>query len=349
MKFMFQSQRKNVFISYSHADAEWLKRLKVHLKPLEREGAIDLWSDEKIHAGLNWKEEISKALKEATVAVLLISADFLASDFIINDELPPLLAAAKKEATVILPVIVGHSSFMENKSLFLYQTINSPDKPVEGMTKADQNAVFYNLYKTILSILGRQEEKDSQDAYIEPERRVQAEDSGSGRTVSRKLRFQAIEDLDKDEVTIMIKEKGFFDVTINSSASGFSNQFELQQGGKVVYDHATCLMWQQSGSENVTGYKKVKSYINALNRQNFAGYSDWRLPTLEEAMSLMKSIKNDNDLHIDSRFDNKQRICTSDYTPRPWLGVSRPWAVYFDTGSCYNNNFYYNIYVRAVR
>ena len=114
---MTQSQRKNVFISYSHADKQWLDRLKVHLKPLEQKGAIDLWSDEKIHTGSNWKKEIKKALEEATVAVLLISADFLASDFIVNDELPPLLAAAKKEDTVILPVIVGHSSFMENESL----------------------------------------------------------------------------------------------------------------------------------------------------------------------------------------------------------------------------------------
>lgn len=50
--------RRKVFISYSHADAKWLERLRVHLKPLEREGIIELWVDTKIQAGMRWKEEI---------------------------------------------------------------------------------------------------------------------------------------------------------------------------------------------------------------------------------------------------------------------------------------------------
>lgn len=114
---MTQSQKTNVFVSYSHVDKQWLERLRVHLKPLERKGKIDLWSDKKIDPGKKRKEEIARALKESVVAVLLISADFLASEFIDSDELPPLLAAAAKEDTVILPVIIGHSSFTENESL----------------------------------------------------------------------------------------------------------------------------------------------------------------------------------------------------------------------------------------
>lgn len=226
---MTQSQRKSVFISYSHTDKQWLARLKVHLKPLEREGVIDLWSDEKIHAGLKWKDEIKKALKEAVVAVLLISADFLASDFIDNDELPPLLAAAEKEDTVILPVIVGYSSFLENESLSKYQSVNPPEKPLEGMTKVEQDAVFYHVYKSISQILRGQA---ATKAGIEPVANMRPKEPISETVSKIKLRSRPVKDLTDDAAEIMVQDKGFFDSSRNKSASGFPNEYDVQKGGQ---------------------------------------------------------------------------------------------------------------------
>src|SRR5688500_7371659 len=101
------SPRPTVFISYSHADKEWLERLKRHLKPLVREGRVDCWDDTHIRPGDDWKQEIRNALDAAQVAVLLISADFFASDFIDENELPSLLAAAQAKGVRILPVILS--------------------------------------------------------------------------------------------------------------------------------------------------------------------------------------------------------------------------------------------------
>ena len=134
--------RTKVFISYSHADKEWLDRLKRHLKPLVREGNLDCWDDTHIQPGNDWQQEIRNALDTAQVAVLLISANFFASDFIATDELPPLLAAAQAEGVLILPVIISASRFGRTPSLARFQAVNPPDRPLTKMPPAEQEDVL---------------------------------------------------------------------------------------------------------------------------------------------------------------------------------------------------------------
>lgn len=151
--------RTKVFISYSHKDKAWLERLHVHLRPLERDGRVEHWDDTRIKAGGRWREEIAEALTTTKVAVLLVSADFLASDFIVTEELPPLLSAAKKEGAVILPVILNHSRFMSFASLSQFQAVNDPLKPLAALKKAEPEAVFVKVSEVIENCL-----KNSQGA-----------------------------------------------------------------------------------------------------------------------------------------------------------------------------------------
>src|SRR3954466_183282 len=139
------STRTKVFISYSHADKEWLDRLQRHLKPLVREGRLECWDDTHIRPGDDWKQEIQNALDIAQVAVLLISANFFASDFIDENELPPLLAAAEAKGVRILPVIISASRFARNPSLNRFQAVNSPDRPLSEMLSAEQEKVLDRL------------------------------------------------------------------------------------------------------------------------------------------------------------------------------------------------------------
>ena len=141
--------RRSIFISYSHADEYWLERLKIHLRPLEREGEIEYWDDTKIRPGALWRDEIRTAIEKSRVAVLLISADFLASEFISANELPPLLEAAAAEGAVILPVLVSPCRFMKTPSLSRFQSVNAPSEPLIGISRAQSEATLVKVIDAV--------------------------------------------------------------------------------------------------------------------------------------------------------------------------------------------------------
>jgi hypothetical protein len=135
---------RRVFISYSHADRNWLERLQVHLRPLIRESIADIWDDTRIRAGDQWQNAIRDALDAASVAVLLISADFLASDFVQSEELPALLKAAEERGLLILQLIVSPSRF-ERTPLAQLQAVNSPSEPLINMNEYQRELLLETL------------------------------------------------------------------------------------------------------------------------------------------------------------------------------------------------------------
>jgi len=148
-----QAGQRSVFVSYSHEDIHWLGRLKVHLKPQVRAGELDLWDDTVLVPGSQWREEIRAALENATVAVLLVSADFLASDFIASDELPPLLDGAQYRGVKVLPLIVSPCRFKEIPSLAKFQSVNDSKLPLVMLDQGEQEQVFVSLANQIGEIL----------------------------------------------------------------------------------------------------------------------------------------------------------------------------------------------------
>jgi hypothetical protein len=141
-----RSDRTKVFVSYSHADEKWLKMLHVHIAPLERSGIVERWDDTKIAAGKKWREEIDSVIKSTKVAVLLISAYFMASDFIAENELPPLLEAAESDGAVILPVIISPCVI---GNLAEFQAVNSLSKPLVDLSRGDRDRIWVKLMEAI--------------------------------------------------------------------------------------------------------------------------------------------------------------------------------------------------------
>lgn len=153
---MINTNHKNkskIFISYSHQDDTWLKKVQTNLKVLKHQNIdFDLWDDTKILGGQKWKEEIQKALNDSKIAILIISTDFLASDFIQNDELPTLLRNAEKNGSIILPLIVGHCRFTKDK-LSIFQSVNNPSKPLSECTKSEYEKILVSLTDRVEDIL----------------------------------------------------------------------------------------------------------------------------------------------------------------------------------------------------
>jgi O-acetyl-ADP-ribose deacetylase (regulator of RNase III) len=142
------STRDQVFIRYSHKDKEWLERLQIMLKPLVRKNSIAVWDDTTIQAGSRWREEIDKALQSATVAVLLVSPDFLASDFVADHELPPLLDAARTAGLTILWAYVSECLYEETE-IKDYQAAHDIARPLDSLSVAEQNRELVRICQEI--------------------------------------------------------------------------------------------------------------------------------------------------------------------------------------------------------
>jgi hypothetical protein len=89
--------------------------------------------------------------------------------------------------------------------------------------------------------------------------------------------------------------------------SSVNHSYEVKPigDGDVIIDHTTGLMWYQSGSSDYFSLKKAMKWLKKTNKNSYAGFDDWRLPTLEEASSLLEFETKDGGF-IDPVFDNKQ-------------------------------------------
>lgn len=144
-----RGKRDKVFFSYSHADKKGLNEFQVMLAPLVKATKIEQWDDTKIVAGNEWKKEINQALDATKVAVLLVTPNFLASQFIAENELPPLLDSVDADEVTILWVAVS-SSFYSITEIAKYQAVNNPMRPLDMLSKAQRNKELVSVCQQIL-------------------------------------------------------------------------------------------------------------------------------------------------------------------------------------------------------
>ena len=140
--------KNKVFISYSHKDERWKKDLEIRLKPYHRSGSVIAWSDKKIIPGSKWFDEIRGALAETRIVIMLVTPNFLASDFIHEHELGPVLKEAEAGGVKIMWVPVRASSYTETP-LREYKAVIPPDKPLAQMKLGERDDAWVQICEEI--------------------------------------------------------------------------------------------------------------------------------------------------------------------------------------------------------
>ena len=144
--------RSQIFVSYSHKDRKWLEKLNTSLSVIERYTGIKAWSDKLIFTADTWNNEISKALSSAKVAVFLVTADFLASKFIQDNELGYFLEINKIEKVPIIWIAVSSSNY-KITPLNDIQCANNPDTPLDTLTEGQLNIEITKICDNILKLM----------------------------------------------------------------------------------------------------------------------------------------------------------------------------------------------------
>lgn len=154
------SQRERLFISYSHKDKRWLACVREQLDVLEREGLIDVFEDTRIGAGEDWSERLHEEMLRAKVGLLLISAPFLTSAFIREQEIPTLFAKHEQAGMKIYPLLVRPCPWQQVKWLARLQIRPPGAKPISAMSNAVREQVLADVATEIAELVNPRQRDD---------------------------------------------------------------------------------------------------------------------------------------------------------------------------------------------
>jgi energy-coupling factor transporter ATP-binding protein EcfA2 len=154
--------KPKVFISYSHVDEKrWKNRLQKHLKVLERHGSLSFWDDRRIAVGQEWRAEIKAALDSADAAILLISTDFLGSNFINDNEVPAILERRIRDGMRVFPLIVRSCHWQKVPWLEPLQARPTDGKPLAQFRGDDVDRILTELVSEIDTLLNKPQPETS--------------------------------------------------------------------------------------------------------------------------------------------------------------------------------------------
>ncbi len=145
--------KQTIFISYSHKNEIWKDLVQKQLKVPNSGAHIEVWSDRNIKGGDDWEEKILDAIESAKVALLLITADFLTSDFILKKEVPLILERREKKEIIVVPIICEPVAFEEVAWLKPIQARPKDGKPISKGDKSKRNSDIADIAREIRKLL----------------------------------------------------------------------------------------------------------------------------------------------------------------------------------------------------
>jgi len=151
------------FISYSHRDNHALERLHVHLASLNREGRIQAWYDRDILAGDELDAEIAEQLESCELFLLLVSPDFLASDYCVETEMYRALERHDAREARVVPILVEPCDWTTSRLRSL-KALPRDGKPISDWT--NENTAYLNVIQELRRILEHEPPAPAPDAVV---------------------------------------------------------------------------------------------------------------------------------------------------------------------------------------
>src|SRR6266571_5310400 len=138
-----------IFFCYAHEDEQLLNKLKNHLFPLKRAGLIDVWHDRDISAGTDWEQQIKSHLNEAQIILLLVSPDFMVSDYCYSIEMQRALERHDLGEARVIPIILRRVDWQD--VLGKLQALPTDARPIKSWPDLDE--ALYNVTEGIRKVI----------------------------------------------------------------------------------------------------------------------------------------------------------------------------------------------------
>ena len=302
-------EKPRLFLSYAHEDIGMAKKIYDDLKRYDLDVCLDI---DLISAGQQWKDAIENPLKQSNYVIALLSAGTISeTDF------------SQREMKIAFDILGQNSAGdIHVIPVRLDECNPSHISRLNGLRAIDlfPESEYRHALKKILYIVN---------------------------PTTFSLRHKPIQ-LSEADVNSTIKLHDFFDKHLNPDGRGFNHQYKqfIVKENSVIVDEKSNLMWQKGGSARELIFAHAMEWINQVNQREYAGFRDWRLPTMDEAMTLMEPEQKNGYLYIDAVFNSKQ---TWIWTADQLIGDSRRWAIHFIFGRCNFSPMDVKLYVRAVR
>jgi len=303
--------KRTIFLSYAHADLSRIKKLYRKL----RKAGFEPWLDkEDIVGGENWKLAIQKAIKESSLFIVCLTNNSVNKRGTIQEEIKLALEMWRQKLEY---------------DIYLIPVKLEPCEVPESLAKFQWIPLFQKKgFEKLVSSITK----------------------GMRKLGVVLLRSKPSDFFLEGDLLLMLREKDFPHCRFNKMGKGINHDYELvvRDGKKLVIDHSTNLVWQQSCSKEYSlSFEQALNYVNSLNKEAYGGYDNWRFPTLEEAMSLMEN-RRKGFLFLDHLFEPIRQSWTRDMA-----GIIRvawrAWVVDYEYADCYPHFIIRSYGVRAVR
>jgi len=154
----------SIFISYSHEDESYKDKLEKHLSILKRNNIIETWHDRKIIPGEEWDKKIKDELENAQIILLLVSVDFLSSNYCYDIEIKRAVERHDKGEAVLIPIMLRKCDWNET-SFSKIQALPKNAKPVKNFE--DEDEAFYSIVEGIKSSIAQLKKRKEQNNKVE--------------------------------------------------------------------------------------------------------------------------------------------------------------------------------------